>query len=44
MAYNLQRLRTVESAICCEHYVRKILAETGKDFLKKLLFVTLWMD
>jgi hypothetical protein len=34
-AYNLQRLRTDESAICCEPYVRKILAETSRDILKK---------
>ena len=36
-AFHLQRLRTVESAVCCEHYVRKIIAETGRDILKKII-------
>jgi hypothetical protein len=30
-AYHLQSLRTAESALCCESYVRKILVETGRD-------------
>jgi len=42
--YQLQRLRIVESAICCERYIKKMLAETGRDILKNILFITLRMD
>ena len=36
-AYHLQKLRAVESAVCCERYVRKILAENGRDILKRII-------
>jgi hypothetical protein len=42
--YQLQRIRNVKSAICCERYVKKLLVETGRDILKKILFITLWME